>query len=258
MKTKLKVVKIGGAIIDDDHKLNDFLSQFSKLDGLKILIHGGGRIATQINGKLGVKTELNEGRRITTDESIDTVTMVYAGLINKKIVAKLQSKSCNGFGLSGADGNCITAKKRPVDPIDFGWVGDVESVNADLVQLLLKNNLIPVFSAICHDGNGQLLNTNADTISAEIAICMNQIYDVELMYCFEKNGVLSDVWDDNSVIKSINESTYLNLKNEGVIKDGMLPKIDNSFYALSKKVSKVTIGGVNVFDGDKDYTTLTI
>lgn len=258
MKIKLKVVKIGGAIIDDEVKLNDFLSHYSKLKDPKILIHGGGKIATQINKKLGVKTVLNQGRRITTDESINTVTMVYAGLINKKIVVKLQSRNCNAFGLSGADGNCIQAKKRPTKPIDFGWVGDVESVNTDLIELLLKNNISPVFSAICHDGNGQLLNTNADTISAEIAIAMNQFYDVELMYCFEKNGVLLNVDDENSVLKSINESTYLELKSKDLIKDGMLPKIDNSFYALSNEVSKVLIGGLNIFTNQNSHTVIKI
>lgn len=258
MKTKLKVVKIGGAIIDDDKLLDEFLDHFSKIDDLKILIHGGGKIATQINKKLGIKTVLNEGRRITTDESIDTVTMVYAGLINKKIVAKLQSKNCNAFGLSGADGNCIVAKKRPIKPIDFGLVGDVDTINLELIQLLIQNKLCPVFSAICHDGEGQLLNTNADTISAEIAIAMNHFYNVELMYCFEKKGVLLNVEDDESVIKTINESIYSELKNKGLIKDGMLPKIDNSIYALSNQVSKVIIGGINLFTNETTSTTIKL
>jgi acetylglutamate kinase len=256
MKTKLKVIKIGGAIIDDHQMFNSFLYEFSNLKVPKILIHGGGKIATRINEKLGIETVMNEGRRITTEESLETVTMVYAGLINKKIVSKLQALNCNALGLSGADGNSILTKKRSIKPIDFGWVGDVESVNITLIQLLLDNEIQPIFSAICHNGKGSLLNTNADTVAAEIAIAMSSVYDVELTYCFEKNGVLLNIADDNSVIEKLNHKTYQKLKSNDVINEGMIPKLNNSFYALSKSVSIVKVGGLNVFKENGIYTSI--
>ena len=258
-KTKLSIIKIGGKIIDDEQELNSFLDDFANLKQAKILIHGGGKIANKLNDKLGIKTVMNEGRRITSTENLETVTMVYAGLINKKVIAKLQAKKCNAIGLSGADVNVILAVKRPEKPIDFGWVGDIEKVNATFINFLLQNNITPVFSAICHDGKGQLLNTNADTISAKIAIALNEFYDTELIYCFEKQGVLADVTNQNSVIKNINLEKYEELKRKKVINEGMLPKMENSFHALTNHVSKVIIGNREAIkDGEENYTLLTL
>lgn len=259
MKTKLQIVKIGGNIIDDEKLLADFLSDFSKIDDLKILVHGGGKLASKMNDKLGIETVMNEGRRITSQENLEVVTMIYGGLISKKITAKLQANSCNAIGISGADGNCILAKKRPVKSIDFGFVGDIESVNTSVISTFLNNNIVPIFSAICHDGNGQLLNTNADTIASEIAIAMSNIYETELIYCFEKNGVLKDVSDENSVIRHIDNAAYKTLKTEKVISEGMLPKLENCFYALNNKVQKVSIGNQKMItDNNSICTTITL
>jgi acetylglutamate kinase len=258
MKSKISIVKIGGNIIDDENALDSFLADFSVINHAKILIHGGGKIANKLNDKLGIKTIFHEGRRITSSENLDTVTMVYAGLINKRIVAKLQGNKCNALGLSGADGNCILATKRPKDPIDFGWVGDVKSINAKAINLFLQNGLTPVFSAISHDGNGQLLNTNADTVASEIAIALSPNFDVELTYCFEKQGVLQDAKDDNSFIPLINSEKYMELKENKIISDGMLPKMENSFHALKKNVSKVFIGSKLAINKTEKCTTLTL
>lgn len=257
MKNKLSIIKIGGNIIDDEQNLDSFLADFAKIEHAKILIHGGGKIATKLNEKLGIKTIMNEGRRMTTPENLDTVTMVYAGLVNKKIVSKLQGNKCNVLGLSGADANCILAEKRPASPVDYGWVGDVKKINSSTINLFISNGITPVFCAISHDGNGQLLNTNADTVAAEIAIAFSELYDTELIYCFEKNGVLLDVNDDDSVIENINTDKYLDLKKNNTIYEGMLPKLENCFYALNNKVSKVIIGHPSVINGNEIYTTLT-
>jgi acetylglutamate kinase len=259
MKNELSIIKIGGKIIENDQLLNSFLKNFARLKGPKILIHGGGKQATELGQKLGHETKMNEGRRITSTENLEVITMVYAGLINKNIIAKLQASGCNSIGLTGADANCISAKKRPVVPIDFGWVGDVESVNTDMIQLLLSKNITPVFCAISHDGNGQLLNTNADTVGAEIAIAMSENYETELIYCFEKDGVLMDVNDELSIIENITSSSYQKLKLAGVIHAGMLPKIENAFHALAHNVSKVVIGNANsIIENDKKHTQITI
>jgi acetylglutamate kinase len=259
MKNKLSIIKIGGNIINEDRALASFLSDFSKIKHAKILIHGGGKTASKLNEKLGIKTIMNEGRRITSAKNLDTVTMVYAGFINKKIVSKLQGNNCNALGLSGSDANCIIATKRPTNPIDFGWVGDVKSINNTTINLFLQNGMTPVFCAISHDGKGQLLNTNADTVAAEIAIAMSEQYDAELIYCFEKNGVMMDVNDNNSIIQNINSKKYLDLKEKKIINEGMLPKMENCFYALQNKVAKVIIGNPNVINNNGDiYTTLTL
>jgi acetylglutamate kinase len=258
MKNKISIIKIGGNIINDESMLDSFLADFTKIDDPKILIHGGGKIANQLNEKLGIKTIMNEGRRITSSENLDTVTMVYAGLINKKIVSKLQSNNCNALGLSGADANCILATKRPTSPIDFGLVGDVETINSNTIDLFLQASITPVFCAISHDGNGQLLNTNADTVATEIAIALSDLYDTELIYCFEKNGVLEDVSDENSIIKNINSEKYVELKKNKTINEGMLPKIENCFHALSNNVNKVIIGHPSVLDGNENCTTLSL
>ena len=259
MEGNILVVKIGGNIINDESKLNAFLQDFAAMDQPKILIHGGGNLATKLSERLQIPTMMNEGRRITTSENLDVVTMVYAGLINKKITAILQGLNCNAIGLCGSDANSITASMRPTSPIDYGWVGDVESVNADLIHLLLNSKLTPVFSAICHDGQGQLLNTNADTIAAEIAIAMSKRNKTELVYCFEKKGVLQNIDDDNSVIEKINSTTYENLKSEGVVSEGMLPKLKNCFHALDHKVAVVKIGDMHILGNPESlHTSITL
>lgn len=258
MKNKISIIKIGGNIINNEKKLDSFLADFAKIKTTKILIHGGGKIATQLNDKLGIKTIMNGGRRITSTENLDTVSMVYAGLINKKIVSKLQGNKCNALGLSGSDANCILAKKRPNYPIDYGWVGDVKAINSSTIKMFLSHGITPVFCAISHDGNGQLLNTNADTIAAEIAIAMSKYAATELIYCFEKKGVLLDVSNEHSIIKNINYKQYLALKENNTINEGMLPKIENCFNALNNKVGKVTIGHPSVINGNEICTTLTL
>ena len=259
MKEKLSIVKIGGNVIEDENALDIFLTAFSKLVGLKILVHGGGKLATQFAAKLGVESKMIDGRRITDTETIDIITMVYGGLANKKIVAQLQSKKINAIGLSGADGNSIQAHKRPVKDIDYGFVGDIDGVNSDLLKNILSINLTPVFCALSHDGSGQLLNTNADTIASEIAIGMASIFDTTLYYCFEKKGVLLDITDDYSVVKNINTAKYKELLSQGIIADGMLPKLHNCFHALENDVQKVCLGDDSMLDkNSKMFTTLTL
>ncbi len=242
MKSKLKVVKIGGKLIDDEVRLEKFLSAFVRLKGNKILVHGGGSMASRISLKLGIKPQMVKGRRITTSADIEVVTMVYAGWINKQIIARLQKGECNAIGLSGADANAIVARRRPVKEIDYGFVGDIEKVNADLMQTLLHNGLTPVFSAITYDGNGGLLNTNSDTVAAEIAIAMSKSFETTLMYCFEKQGVLKDSSDDLSVIPLLDFASYKRGTEEGFIHHGMLPKLHTGFAALNKGVTEVYIG----------------
>lgn len=259
VKASLKVVKIGGNLIDDASALSNFLKDYSALVGPKILVHGGGKKATEVSDRLGFKSKLLEGRRVTSTEELEVVTMVYAGLINKHIVAQLQQQKCNAIGLSGVDANLIQAKIRPKEPIDFGWVGDVTSVNTSMIQYLISTHLVPVFCAISHNGNGQLLNTNADTVAAEIAIALSQDYEVELIYCFEKNGVLRNVEDENSVITHINYEDYEQLKNKKIIHEGMLPKIQNCFHALNNGVKKVKIGNAAILqDASQIHTTLIL
>lgn len=258
MKTKLTLIKIGGEIINNSEKLDSFLQDFSRLDEPKILIHGGGKIATALSAKLGIETRMQEGRRITSKDNLDVVTMVYAGLINKSITASLQSRSCNALGLSGADANTISATKRPSNPTDFGFVGDIERINFKVIDAFIENQMTPVFSAICHDTKGQLLNTNADTIATEIAIAMSAKYDTELIYCFDKKGVLMDVNDEDSVVQKINTEEYRHLREQNVIHDGMLPKMENAFHALNHNVSKVMIGNTNFIKNRTEAHTLLI
>ncbi|MBK6264923.1 acetylglutamate kinase [Marivirga sp. S37H4] len=239
----LKIIKIGGNIIDDKSRLQSFLKDFSTISGAKILIHGGGKIASELGAKMGISPKMHEGRRITDAETLDLVTMVYAGLINKNLVAQLQMQHSNAIGFSGADANLITATKRPAKVVDYGLVGDVaiSGVQTDTLSGLLKLSLIPVFSPITHDGKGQLYNTNADTIASVLAMAMSKSYEVELIYCFDKKGVLEDVNDDNSLIKEINTENYKSLKERGAIADGMLPKLETAFQALSHDVKAVRI-----------------
>lgn len=243
MKQKLYIIKIGGNVIDAPKALDRFLSDFSAIKGNKILVHGGGKIATELAQKLGVETKMVEGRRITDESTIDLVTMTYAGLINKKIVAALQSKNCNAIGFSGADGNLIRAVKRPVKKIDYGFVGDIleDSVNVELIASLLAQNVMPVVCPITHDSKGNLLNTNADTIAAELACATAQKYEVHLFFCFEKNGVLRDVNNDSSFIPELKKELYEEMKGKQQIYEGMIPKLDNAFQTISKGVHSVYI-----------------
>lgn len=241
---KLSLVKIGGNIIDQPEKLDDFLSKFTQISGHKVLVHGGGKLATSLSKKLGITPKMTQGRRITDRSSLEIVTMVYAGLINKNIVAKLQSLQCNALGLTGADANSVSATKRPIKDIDFGFVGDLstESVNKQTLSALIGAAFTPVFSAITHDGNGQLLNTNADTLASALAIALSDQYDVSLVYCFEKKGVLQSAQDDHSVLPFITVQEFNKLLNQGIVSEGMIPKLQNAFHALQKGVHEVIIG----------------
>ncbi|MDD4696409.1 MAG: acetylglutamate kinase [Fermentimonas sp.] len=242
-KEKLSIVKIGGNIVDNPEELDKFLADFNSLEGLKVLIHGGGAIASKMSDQLGIETRKVDGRRITDAETLKLVTMVYAGLINKNIVASLQKLGCNAIGLSGADANTIPSVRRSPEPIDFGFVGDPDpqKVNKSFISLLVENDVIPVFCAITHDGEGMLLNTNADTIAYTVATALSEKYKTVLYYCFEKEGVLMDVNDPDSLIETINQDEYDKLIQQGVIADGMIPKLFNSFNAISQGVSEVKI-----------------
>jgi acetylglutamate kinase len=239
---KLYVIKIGGNIVDNPALLTNFLTAFSKLEGQAILVHGGGKLATSLAETLGVSQTMVEGRRITDGETLKIVTMVYAGYINKNIIAQLQAMHVNAIGLSGVDGNLIKAHKRIDANIDFGFVGDIDEVNTGFIHQQLLNNTRLVIAPITHDGDGQLLNTNADTIAQTVATAMSDTYKVHLVYGFEKEGVLRDVTNEGSVISSINNLTYSQLKKEKVIFEGMIPKIDNAFLALHGGVQSVIIG----------------
>lgn len=259
MKQILSIVKIGGNVIENTTELTKFLQYFSELNGPKILVHGGGKLATELGNKLGIKAQMVNGRRITDAQSLEITTMVYGGLANKNIVAQLQAHGCNAIGLSGADANTIKAHKRPVGEVDFGLVGDVESVNAKNIESLLQGGFTPVFCAITHDGKGQLFNTNADTIASEIAIGMSETYRTILYYCFEKKGVLLDISDEDSVIKNIDSNSYQELLQKKIIADGMLPKLENCFHALQKKVNKVCIGDISMLRPTSTlFTTITL
>ena len=253
------VIKIGGNVIDNPEALQSFLKDFAAVTGRKVLVHGGGKTATKIGDQLGIESKYINGRRITDDDTIDVVTMVYGGLVNKKIVAHLQALHCNAIGLTGADANIIPATKRPVrrlslpdrqtggaetGAVDFGWVGDIETdkINADILLSLLQGGVVPVFAPLTHDGAGHILNTNADTIASSLAVALSKYYDVRLIYCFEKKGVLEDVADENSVIRKINKEKYAQLVAEKKLFEGILPKIDNAFVAIDSGVKQVLIG----------------
>ena len=258
-KEKLSVVKIGGHIIEDDIVLSGFLKLFSKLEGNKILVHGGGKRATSIAAKLGIESKMIDGRRITDSHTLEVITMVYGGLINKNIVAQLQGLNIDAIGLTGADGNSILSEKRLVKEIDYGFVGDVKQVNDKAINKLIKADFTPVFCAITHDGLGQLLNTNADTIASQVAIGMSQLYDVTIYYCFELQGVLKDINDKDSVIKHIDSKEYADLLNQGIISDGMLPKLTNCFDALKAGVKTINMGNTSILTNENDnFTRITI
>jgi acetylglutamate kinase len=254
---KLFIIKVGGNIIDDEEKLRSFLQSFATVQSGKVLVHGGGKIATEIGNKLGIESKYINGRRITDDATIDLVTMVYGGLINKKIVTQLQSFNCNAIGLTGADGNIIPATKRARknmakenglnELVDFGWVGDIDNskVKSQNLKALLESGFIPVFASLTHDEQGHILNTNADTIASSLAVALSEFYDVRLIYCFEKKGVLENVEDENSVIHLINKEKYKQLLGEQKLFAGILPKIDNAFAAIDAGVKEVLIGDAN-------------
>ncbi len=246
-------------MIEDATALSEFLELFAQLPAPKILVHGGGKRATQLGAQLGIPSKLIQGRRITDAPSLEVAIMVYAGLLNKTIVAGLQARNCNAIGLSGADGNALMAHKRPVKEIDYGYVGDVDGINNNTISALLNAGLVPVFCALTHDGKGQMLNTNADTIASELAIGLANDFDTVLYYCFEKPGVLRKLEDENSVITHINASYYQELLHAGIIADGMLPKMQNCFHALRHRVSRVCIGHIQMLQpGHTRYTTLTL
>jgi acetylglutamate kinase len=244
MTPSVNIIKIGGNVIDDEVALASFIQRYAAIPGYKILVHGGGKLATRLAETLNIPTQIINGRRITDAASLQVVTMVYAGEINKRIVAALQSYHCNALGLCGADGNLIMAEKRVVEKTDYGFVGDVtdNSVNGVLLMQLLSAGLLPVVAPITHNGAGQLLNTNADTIASALAVAMSRHIHTNLIFCFEKNGVLRDVSNEDSVIPHINQENYQSLKEQNIISAGMIPKLDNAFAALQNGVSTVVIG----------------
>ncbi len=241
---QLTILKIGGKLLDDDAQLDSALAAFANIESPKILVHGGGKKGSEISRRLGIEPQMFEGRRITDAATLEVVTMVYAGLLNKTVVAKLQALGCNAIGLSGPDGNVILSKKRGAGAIDYGFVGDVETVNNGLIINFLENNLTPIVSPITHDGSGQLLNTNADTIARMLAVSLAQNFKVTLKFCFEKNGVILDPTDDASVLPSLDFETYEQHQKTGVISEGMLPKLDNAFAAKNGGVREVWVCGV--------------
>lgn len=240
-KQDLIVVKVGGKIVENPVALKQLITDVAAIDKPKALVHGGGVMATQMAERLGIKTTMVEGRRVTDDEMLNVVTMVYGGLVNKRLVALLQWHKQNAIGLTGADMNIILSAKRPVRTVDYGWVGDVKKTNGKALAQLIESGVMPVIAPLTHDGLGHILNTNADTMAAATATALSRYYNVTLVYCFEKNGVLMNPDDDDSVITTLRLSQYEHLKNLGIIKDGMIPKLDNAFATLDNGVSQVII-----------------
>jgi acetylglutamate kinase len=238
---RLTIVKVGGKVVENPETLNAFLTEFKKISGNKILVHGGGVMATALAGRLGIETKMVDGRRITDSSMLDIVLMVYAGLVNKKIVAGLQALASNAIGLTGADLDVVRARKRQHTTIDFGFVGDVEEVNTSELRLLLEESVVPVIAPITHDGNGQLLNTNADTIAAAMAIELSNYYNVYLVICFDKKGVLSDQQNDDSIISHLSPEDFEEFKESGIVDSGMIPKLENGFNARKNGVREVII-----------------
>ena len=249
MKEKITVIKVGGKIVEEEHSLSALLDRFAAIEGRKVLIHGGGRSATRIAGSMGIESRMVEGRRITDEAMLRVVTMVYGGLVNKNIVAKLQARNVNALGLTGADCNIITARKRAVKDIDYGFVGDVERSDGDMLKRLIEQGLVPIIAPLTHDKMGNLLNTNADTMAAETAKALAGFYNVTLMFCFELPGVMRNPEDPDSIIGTITSNNYKELKESGVISGGMIPKIDNAFNAIENGVEKVIITRADSIDG---------
>ena len=251
MKERLTIIKVGGAVVEDEAQLTQLLKDFSAIEGRKVLVHGGGRKATKVAESLGIESKMVKGRRITDAEMLSVVTMVYGGLVNKNLVARLQANGVNALGLTGADIDVIRSHKRPLkDGVDFGFVGDVDKADGKMLSRLIENGITPVMAPLTHDGEGHLLNTNADTIASETAIALAPYYDVTLIFCFEKKGVLRNPDDDDSVIPIITRANFITLKADGTISGGMLPKIENALSAIDSGVGKVIITLATAIDGN--------
>jgi acetylglutamate kinase len=250
MKEDLTLIKVGGKIVEEASSLSKLLDDFALINGYKILVHGGGRSATAIAARLGIESRMVNGRRITDEETLKVVTMVYGGLVNKNIVAKLQARRINALGLTGTDMDVIRSVKRPVKDIDYGFVGDVEKVNGAILADLIKKDIVPVMAPLTHDGKGNMLNTNADTIAGETAKALAPFFNVTLVYCFEKKGVLMNEEDDNSVIPKITYTDFQQYVADGIIKGGMIPKLENSFDAIRSGVTKVIITQASEISGN--------
>ena len=253
---EITIVKVGGKVVETPESLQELLTDFVALPGLKILVHGGGRSATKVAEQLGIETKMVDGRRITDLETLKVVTMVYAGLVNKNIVASLQAKGANAVGLTGADLNLIKAIKRPVKDIDYGYVGDVESVQVEELTELINKNVVPVVAPLTHDGKGNMLNTNADTMASSLASALANKFEVNLVYCFEKKGVLSNPDDDDAVIENLTHTLFKEYQKKGIIAEGMIPKLDNGFNALNNGVKKVNITNTQGLKGGLNSGTL--
>lgn len=258
MKQKLTIVKVGGKIIESEENLKQLIEKFSLINSAKVLVHGGGRSATKMATRLGVETTMVEGRRVTDKAMLDVVTMVYGGLVNKQLVSLLQSYGVNAMGLTGSDGDVIRSHRREVESVDYGFVGDVDTVNVLLLSQLLYANLVPVLAPLTHDGRGNLLNTNADTIASSAAVALSEVYDVTLCYCFEFDGVLKDATDSSSVIHKITKDSYQRLREHNVVSGGMIPKLDNAFDALEKGVNEVVITSIDGVGNPQRGTHITI
>jgi acetylglutamate kinase len=238
---KLTIVKVGGKIVEEPDTLSALLKDFSMIEGAKLLVHGGGRSATRLAARLGVETKMVDGRRITDDAMLEIVTMVYGGLVNKRIVAGLQALGINALGMTGADMNILLSDIRPVKTVDYGWVGDVREADGKALAKLINENIVPVIAPLTHDGKGHILNTNADTMAGETSKALAKLFDVRLVFCFEKEGVLRDENDDASVIASLNPEQYAQLREDGKVNGGMIPKLDNAFATLKAGVKEVII-----------------
>ena len=255
---KLTLVKVGGKIVEDPQSLKQLLADFSKIEGNKVLVHGGGRSATAMAAKLGIESTMVNGRRVTDEETLKVVTMVYGGLVNKQIVAGLQAIGVNALGLTGADLNYMRSEKRPVKDVDYGFVGDVKEVNAGILADLIAKGVVPVLAPLTHDMNGNMLNTNADTIAGEAAKALAKHFDVTLMYCFEKKGVLMSETDDESVISEITPDLFEKYVAEGIISGGMIPKLENAFEAINAGVTQVVITRADLIHTDEGTKILSI
>ena len=251
MREKLTVIKVGGKIVEEEATLNRLLDDFATIEGIKVLVHGGGRSATKIAAQLGIESKMVNGRRITDSETLKVVTMVYGGLVNKNVVAGLQARGVNALGLTGADMNVMRSVKRPVKEVDYGFVGDVEKVDASLLSDLIYKGVVPVMAPLTHDGKGHMLNTNADTIAGETAKALAALFDVTLVFCFEKKGVLRDENDDDSVIPLITPAEFKQYVADGIIQGGMIPKLENSFAAIDAGVSEVIITLASAISGEE-------
>ena len=264
MKETLNIIKVGGGVVENQMSLDSLLNQFASMQGRKVLVHGGGRLATSMAASLGIESQMIGGRRITDEKMLEVVTMVYGGLVNKNIVAGLQAKGLKAIGLTGADGDIIRSHKRPLkrvkmddgteQMVDFGFVGDVDKVDAKLLSELIEGGSVPVIAPLTHDGEGHILNTNADTIASSVACALAENYEVTLTFCFEKAGVLRDADDESSVIPSINEEQFKKFIDEGIVSGGMIPKLENAFDALHRGVRQVVITQADNIDGSRGTT----